>query len=54
MDHIRKVLGHRGIETTHGYVHYEAEQLRAVLALLGPQPEHKRSTRADGSFRAKV
>ena len=39
MDHIRKVLGHRGVETTHGYVHYEAEQLRAVLALLGtPTP----------------
>lgn len=35
MDHIRKVLGHRGVSTTHGYVHYEAEQLRAVLAVLG-------------------
>ncbi len=34
MDHIRKVLGHRGIQTTEGYVHYEAEQLRPVLALL--------------------
>ena len=39
MDHIRKVLGHRGIQTTQGYVHYEAEQLRPILALLGtPQP----------------
>jgi integrase len=35
MDHIRKVLGHRGIQTTQGYVHYEAEQLRPILALLG-------------------
>ena len=34
MDHIRKVLGHRGIQTTQGYVHYEADQLRPVLALL--------------------
>lgn len=39
MDHIRKVLGHRNVKTTDGYVHYEAEQLRAVLALLGtPNP----------------
>lgn len=34
MDHIRKILGHRGIKTTEGYVHYEAEQLRPILALL--------------------
>ncbi len=34
MDYIRKVLGHRGMQTTQGYVHYEAEQLRPVLALL--------------------
>lgn len=39
MDFIRKVLGHRGMQTTDGYVHYEAEQLRPVLALLGtPTP----------------
>jgi len=35
MEHIRKVLGHKGMTTTQGYVHYEAEQLRPVLALLG-------------------
>ena len=34
LDHIRRVLGHRGIKTTEGYVHYEAEQLRPILALL--------------------
>jgi hypothetical protein len=34
MEHIRKVLGHKGMTTTQGYVHYEAEQLRPVLALL--------------------
>lgn len=34
LDHIRRVLGHRGIKTTEGYVHYEAEQLRPILTLL--------------------
>jgi integrase len=39
MDDIRKLLGHRNVKTTDGYVHYEAEQLRPVLALLGtPTP----------------
>jgi integrase len=39
MDYIRKVLGHRNVQTTDGYVHYEAEQLRPILALLGtPNP----------------
>jgi hypothetical protein len=39
MDAIRKLLGHRNVKTTDGYVHYEAEQLRPVLALLGtPTP----------------
>jgi len=34
MDYIRKVLGHRNVQTTDGYVHYEAEQLHPVPALL--------------------
>ncbi len=34
LEHIRKVLGHQAVRTTHGYVHYEAEQLRPILALL--------------------
>jgi integrase len=34
MEYIRKVLGHRGMQTTRGYVHYEAEQLRPIMALL--------------------
>ncbi|MEE9137911.1 MAG: site-specific integrase, partial [candidate division NC10 bacterium] len=34
MEDIRRILGHRGKQTTEGYVHYQAEQLRPVLALL--------------------
>jgi len=34
MDDIRKILGHRGKQTTEGYVHYQADQLRSTLALL--------------------
>lgn len=34
MDDIRKALGQRSKTTTEGYVHYEAVQLRSVLALL--------------------
>lgn len=34
MEDIRRILGHRGKHTTEGYVHYQAEQLRPVLALL--------------------
>ncbi len=44
LDHIRKVLGHQAVQTTHGYVHYEAEQLRPILALLSsPQPSTRRA-----------
>jgi integrase len=35
MEDIERVLGHKNIKTTRGYVHYEAEQLRPMLALLG-------------------
>ncbi len=52
MDFIRKVLGHRGMQTTDGYVHYEAEQLRPVLALLGtPNPSTPRAETFSASTR---
>ncbi len=34
MEDIERILGHKNIKTTRGYVHYEAEQLRPTLALL--------------------
>lgn len=37
MEDIERVLGHKNIKTTRGYVHYEAEQLRPTLALLDQQ-----------------
>ncbi len=50
LDHIRKVLGHQGIQTTHGYVHYEAEQLRPILALLSTPQVSTREAQEDLAF----